>query len=318
MDRPRARLVLVLGVTLAASAMAGAATLFPLHAGRWVAQGFDPAKVLSKQPAECLSKAADEEAAYKIEIGRAAFRTPLLLGGQAARAGLACNSCHRNGHNNPSFFFHGLSGAPGTADVTSSLFSSKRGDGIDNPFPIRDLSATPDKLVILHNRQNPNLQNFIHGQITDEFNGAEPPPAVMEGIAAYVRALSPDACPAIKEEAITVRGVMDDAQRAARVAGIALGKKDPDTAVLMLSSARTQLGLVYERYAGPSLQRERTAIHDSDLDLAALQDAIRAGRKEAPADLAVWSAGAPRLTVLLEKSEKRSLFDPAQLARAER
>ena len=318
MDRQRARLVLVLGVTLAASAMAGAATLFPLHAGRWVAEGFDPAKVLSKQPTECLSKPADAETAYKVEIGRAVFRTPLLLGGQAARAGLACNSCHRNGHNNPSFFFHGLSGAPGTADVTSSLFSSKRGDGVDNPHPIRDLSGTSDKLVILRNRQNPNLQNFIHGQITEEFNGAEPPPAVMQGIAAYVRALSPDACPATKEERISVRGIMSDVERAVRVAGTALTKKDPETAVLLLSSARTQLGLVYERFAPPALARERAAIHRADLDLAALQDSVRAGRKEAPADLAVWSAGAERLTSLLEKSEKRSLFDPVQLAKAAR
>ncbi|MGF7473737.1 hypothetical protein WFJ45_23635, partial [Salmonella enterica subsp. enterica serovar Minnesota] len=69
-------------------------------------------------------------------IGRAAFNSPLLLGGQAARAGLSCASCHRNGRGNPDFHFPGISGAPGTADVTASLLSSHRGDGQFNPKPI--------------------------------------------------------------------------------------------------------------------------------------------------------------------------------------
>jgi hypothetical protein len=318
LDRPRTRLVLSIGLTLAALATAGAAASFPLHAGRWVAEGFDPAKVLSERPAECLSQAADKEQAYKIELGRAAFRTPLLLGGQAARAGLSCDSCHRNGHNNPSFFFPGLSGKPGTADVTSSLFSSHRGDGVANPLPIRDLSATSDKLVILRNRQNPNLRNFIHGQITEEFNGAEPPPAVMDGLAAYVRALDPAVCPVTAQQPVTVRSVMGEAVRAVRAADAALAHKDGEAAILMLASARTQLGLVHERFMAPDLAREREAIEASDLGLSALQAGIRGRKKDLSADLAIWQAEAKRLTERLETSQSRSLFDPVRLAEAGR
>nr|QQZ49991.1 hypothetical protein JKL49_25640 [Phenylobacterium glaciei] len=62
-------------------------------------------------------------------------------GGQAARAGVACETCHRSGRSNPDFLFPGVSGPPGSADVTSSLFSSHRGDGIDDPVPIPDLSG---------------------------------------------------------------------------------------------------------------------------------------------------------------------------------
>ncbi len=318
MDRARTRLALVAGLSVAALASTGAATSLPLRAARWVAEGFDTANVLSSRPAECLSQPADPDTAYKVELGRAAFRTPLLLGGQAARAGIACDTCHRNGHNNPSFYLRGLSGLPGTADVTSSLFSSHRGDGIDNPVPIRDLSATPDKLVILHNRQNPNLQTFIHGQITEEFNGAEPPPAVMAGLAAYVRALGPEFCPDVAQVPVRVRGAMNDVMRAAHAAEMALSRNDKPSAILMLSSARTALGAVYERYDLPDLGQERARIHAADLDLAALQSAIRAGKSEASADLVVWQAGARQITDYLEKSEQRSLFDPARLAEAAR
>ena len=45
------------------------------------------------------------------------FRTPELLGGQAARVGLSCDACHINGRNNPTFYIDGVSGLPGTVDV---------------------------------------------------------------------------------------------------------------------------------------------------------------------------------------------------------
>ncbi|MEM6586393.1 MAG: hypothetical protein AAF692_11620, partial [Pseudomonadota bacterium] len=35
--------------------------------------------------------------------GEALFKAPLLLGGQAAKAGISCHSCHVNGRGNPHF-----------------------------------------------------------------------------------------------------------------------------------------------------------------------------------------------------------------------
>ena len=161
--------------------------LVPLRALRWLAPGTDRVAALTTQPSECLPPAAIGDRA--VEVGRAAFRSPLLLGGQASRAGLSCNACHLQGRGNPDFAFPGLSGAPGTADVTSSLFSSHRGDGIANPVPIPDLSAANHK--ISRDPASPALADFINGLVVDEFDGAPPPPAVRAGLAAYVRALSP-------------------------------------------------------------------------------------------------------------------------------
>ena len=139
MDHDRARqgvLIFAAAGLLAAAAPADP----PIRAERWLA----PAArltALTREPAECLARPGSVSAAKSIAIGRTAFRAPLLLGGQAARAGLSCSSCHRNGRGNPDFLFPGISGAPGTADVTASLLSSHRGDGIFNPRPIPDLAG---------------------------------------------------------------------------------------------------------------------------------------------------------------------------------
>ena len=117
--------------------------------------------------------------------GQIAFHTPTLLGGQAAKAGISCASCHVNGRDNPHFSFPGVSGAPGTADVTHSFFSSHRGDGQFNPVLIPDL-AKPGK--ISRDREG-ELEQFMRGLIVEEFDGAEPDHAVLDTLAVYVRAL---------------------------------------------------------------------------------------------------------------------------------
>jgi hypothetical protein len=309
-DHKRARIaVFAFAGCCVALGVANAATDFPIRAMRWVAPGANVARILSEKPSECLSLPATSEAVYSVEIGRAAFNTPLVLGGQASRAGLQCESCHRGGRTNPQFFFTGISGAPGTADVTSSLFSSHRGDGIDNPKPIPDLSGPRNRLKVSRNPQSPELRTFIRGLVTKEFDGAEPPPAVLDGLASYVRALTPQACPENPLQPVRMQSVMADAVRAAKAANGALAHKDAATAILMVASARTQLGLVYERYAAPTLAREQTALHAADLDLASIQDDIRSRKPDVATRLLVWIAQADNLTKLLTPRRDQSLFD---------
>src|SRR3954454_1234593 len=184
-------------------ALAAAAALFlcgastptelPLRDARWLLSA-DLAADLTHEPPECRSPSHDAALRRSEEIGRAAFRAPLLLGGQAARAGLSCSSCHRNGRGNPDFLFPGISGAPGTADVTASLLSSHRGDGIFNPRPIPDLAGPVTARKVSRDRGDPALAAFITGLITQEFDGPEPSPRVLAGVVDYVRALSPAGC----------------------------------------------------------------------------------------------------------------------------
>ena len=92
-------------------------------------------------PNECLPRHETAKQTQKIAVGRLAFRSPYLLGGQAARRGLTCQACHGQGQTNTHFFVTGLSSAPGTADVTSFHFSDELGDEAFNPVPIPSLSC---------------------------------------------------------------------------------------------------------------------------------------------------------------------------------
>ncbi|TFU01350.1 hypothetical protein EUV02_13750 [Polymorphobacter arshaanensis] len=289
-------------------AVAAAPADVPLRALRWLAPGTDRIAALTTQPTECLSPAAIGDAS--VEIGRAAFRSPLLLGGQASRAGLSCNACHRQGRGNPDFAFPGLSGAPGTADVTSSLFSSHRGDGIANPVPIPDLSAATHK--ISRDPASPALADFINGLVVDEFDGAPPPPVVRAGLAAYVRALSPSACPTRAVEPLTLATTLADADRAVVAAQAALTSNDRDTAAVLLLAARSQLGLVNERYAGAALANDRALLRRADADLATALSAVRRGDT---AQLDSWRAALPGWRATLAAHENQSLYNPAQMAR---
>ncbi|MDB5452117.1 MAG: hypothetical protein JWO33_695, partial [Caulobacteraceae bacterium] len=211
MDRRRTGAAVLGLATAVALAAVAAGSGPPLRAMRWTATGGDPIPDMTEAPTECLRPASSTADALRVEVGRAAFRTPVLLGGQAARAGLTCEGCHRSGRNNPAFHFPGVSGAPGTADVTSSLFSSHRGDNLDNPKPIPDLSGPKRGLRIDQSPARPDLELFIHGLVHEEFDGPEPPAEVLAGLAAYVRALDPKACPSAATASLSSGLLMTDA-----------------------------------------------------------------------------------------------------------
>jgi hypothetical protein len=311
---PRLLIVAAIAGTLGA-ARADTPTV-PLRALRWITPGADAVRILTRRPVECLAIPADPEAAYRVEVGRAAFRDPLLLGGQAARAGIACDSCHRNGRSNPDFTFPGLSGAPGTADVTSFVFSTHRGDHIADPRPIPDLGGPKARLKVDRSPGSPALRTFVHGLVAEEFEGAEPPPAVLDGLAAYVRALDPAACPGAGTEAVTAQGAVADALRAAEAARAALARRDGATALAMIRAARAQLGDLAERFNGPALADERERLARASFELADVAEAVRHGDPAADGRLAGWLKAAPAWRTTLLRAEPRSLYDPGRLAAA--
>ena len=286
----------------------------PLHAMRWLAPGADAARILTRAPAECLTVPRNADQVYLVEIGRAAFRSPLLLGGQAARAGIACATCHRNGRTNPDFDFPGVSGAPGTADVTSSLFSTHRGDDIDDPRPIPDLGGPKSRLKVSQAPGSPALKTFINGLVTEEFDGPPPPPAVLDGLAAYVRALNPKACGPIATTPLRASGAAEDVRRAVRAAQAALARGDTATAAVMVQSARSQLGDIAERYAGADLTATRRRLGQADLDLAAALESVRRpGPTNGRERLATFLARSDGWASAIRRDETRSLYDPGVL-----
>jgi hypothetical protein len=288
----------------------------PIRGMLWIAPHADPARALGTVPVECLKISTDPALAAQVEVGRAAFRTSVLLGGQAGRAGVNCETCHRGGRDNPDFLFPGVSGAPGMADVTNSLFSTHRGNRIDDPKPIPDLGGPKARLKISQSPAEKALEPFIHGLITEEFDGPESAPAVLDGLAAYVRALDPAACPARARQPLDVALLMADTRRAMKAAQARAAAGDPATAVVMVASARSRLGLIDERYGAASLTRSRGALRAADRRLAKVQTALRTHSAEAPRQLAAWRAASGPLEAELRAGEPQSLFNATLLARA--
>lgn len=309
MDHRRAITTLLIGLV---SVGAAASAPLPLREAAWIAPDSRVA-ALTLQPAVCTKRPVSEADLGRARTGHVAFNAPLLLGGQAARAGLSCASCHQNGRGNPHFLFPGLSGAAGTADVTSSLMSKHRGDGVFNPKPIPDLAMTPPK--INRDPAKRDLETFIRGLIVEEFDGPEPSAATLAGLAAYVRLQVADSCEG-KGAPVTLAQDVGLLANAVMAAKSAVEQRDADTARLLLSSARSALGRIHERYAGPALASDRAAIKKWDAELAIMQSGIVDGATTAQ-DLRDWmdlSLGAIRTQ--LPGGEAKSLYNPARLKKA--
>lgn len=308
MDRPAIKRFLSLAVLLVT---AGAAAPEPgLQAARWTAPD-RVAEVLAAEPAECLPPAGDPALDLRLSIGRAAFRSPLLLGGQAARIGLSCNSCHRSGRGNPAFVFLGVSGAPGTADVTSSLLSSHRGDGVFNPKPIPDLSGLKPGLKVDQSIAGQRLEPFIRGQIVEEFDGSEPTRATLDGLASYVRALDPKYCAA--PVPITLTRDLARVDEALGAAIALLRQDDPATARVMIAAARSALGLVDERYRTRALRPRTAELRRAAQALGAIERRLPGDPDGAAAALAAWLAAKDNWRIGLRAAEGRSFYNPALL-----
>lgn len=307
MDRGQgqARLLILAGLLL----LVGAADRprVPIREARWL-QSPDMLGDLTTLPPECVAWPADKQQRRMAEAGRTLFRSPLLLGGQAARAGLSCASCHRNGRTNPHFHFPGISGEPGTADVTASLMSERRGDGIFNPKPIPDLAGDPAKLKISRDPQRQALRRFIRGLIVEEFNGPEPSPAALSSVVAYVRALGPAACKSGKDAQITLVVKLADVDSAVSLAAKSYAAGDRATGRDLLAAARSTLGSIDERFQLMGLEPARSQLRDADAELFQMQ----AG---APGAWGSWRHDWPRHKRALRAVERQSLFNPAELAR---
>ena len=312
MDRNRA-IAFVIALSAFCAAFVAAQSPPSLTAARWLpdTRRF-PALV--REPDECLAIAADTATARSVAIGRAAFRTPLLLGGQAARTGLSCDSCHRNGRDNPDFFIAGVSDAPGTADVTTSLMSSHRGDGAFNPRVIPDLSVGSAQHKVARD-DGRALETFIRGLIVEEFDGPEPSAATLDGLAAYVRHLRPSACVG-GERTIRLSTHLDDARSALDAARYALETNDADTARLMVAGARTALQSIDERYPGPEFERHRAALRVAAQELGAIQNAILRKAPDLDLRMAAWVAAMRSWSEPSASDESKSLYAAERLLRS--
>lgn len=265
-----------------------------LQALNWTAAGSERA-VLLEQPATCLDPGAPREAA----IGEALFHAPALLGGQAERAGLSCAGCHANGRSSAHFFLEGISGVPGTADISTSFFAVPRANAMFDPRPIPDL-ATPGK--VSHDRDV--IEPFLRGLIVEEFSGAEPSPMALTALAAYVRALQ--LCSGKDSEAKKLIGDLNLVIGSVEAAIALTEQGEGRTARILVKGARFRLGLIAERMAGRQLASARMRLLAASRRLALAQGSTE--------HLANWRQAFTRdLQPALQRLEPRSLYAPRQV-----
>lgn len=288
---------------LSAVSAAARAQPAPISEAAWLAPGADLVAFLTTAPEECLAAPQDDDARYSLAIGRVAFRSPFLLGGQAARGRLSCSACHVSGRANPDFFVEGMSSAPGTADVTTSLFSKVREDHMLNARPIPDLVDHAARAQTGH-----GLKEFIESAVTDEFQGVAPPRAVVDGLVAYVGSLQSSAC---RGDVIrrSPRRDMRHVARALELADEALARGEGAVADVALVAAQSELGRIAERYPYSPARRE---------ELAALARHVAGARAIAPeapkgARVRIGEAAisATHLAFALDRDRAGSLYDPA-------
>lgn len=291
-EKPIRLLIAVAGLILAGAA--ASAPRAPLQVLVWTAPGAERA-VLLREPAACLDPAID---AAEVGYGRALFNAPQLLGGQAARAGVSCASCHAGGRRSAAFFLHGVSDEPGSADVSASFFSIARTNHAFDPKPIPDLIA-PGK--VSRDPAAGAMVPFLRGLIVEEFAGREPSSAELDAVAAYVRALRP--CPGGDDQPRRLAADLDLLRVTIAAAARRAELGDVSGAALLTSAAQSRLGLIDERYSGS--ERKRLLAASRALQSVGEGAALRA-----------WLARFERDTVpRLQRREARSLYDPRRVER---
>lgn len=296
------RLLAAFAALVLTGAAAPAALL--LREQSWTAPGETLAHDLTHAPGECFAARTPQT-----EIGRALFRSPALLGGPAARAGLSCNACHSNGGVNARFLLPELTDRAGHADVSSEWASKVRGDGVLNPLAIPDLAGVSQRQMFGHLRE-PSLDTFVRSVIVDEFQGHAPPQAAFDGMMAYLRGLQSDACPA-SESPISLAAAADDVRRTVAAAESA----DRETARLLLLAGQDAVGRIVERLPPRGFARDRLAFETLSRELGALRRAEDLSAATAAA-LPGWSARFDAAVTRVSRREARTYFNEATLRAA--
>jgi len=256
---------------------------------KWIQSDDDLIAALSEEPRECLPSTPDTQSV----LGRLAFRSPFLLGGQAARRGLTCQACHGQGQVNTHFFVVGLSDAPGTADVTSFHFSDVLGDEVFNPVPIPSLSDNVQGVD--YAPETKALEAFVKRLITKEFTGPEPTPQVEAALLSYLRALDDTHCasPILKgrDNLDFKLNIISSSLKA--IPNQDLSKESHD---FMLAALRIELGRLHNRFPHHTELRAQLVAMSADLNSVKVENP---DLKQVAAD---WDTLKPKLRQAFDSS----------------
>jgi len=322
-----------LNLTLAFVALAGvvsaalASTSLSLREAAWLSErglaeallsepAFDRVALLEGAAQTSLAEQYQSADALRRDLlaGEMVFRAPLLLGGQAAKAGLTCHSCHVNGRGNPAFQFPAISGADGTADTTHNFFSETLGNDTFDPVAIPDLTVGGK---IDHDPASRDLERFIATIVIGEFSGQSVSEETLRPLTTFVRALR--LAPPDNASLRTPRTLASDLQTA-RIAlseaehRIALG--ETQLAQRLVSSAQERLRSIHARLISGVHKAEREWLTSQSKVLTSARRILAL----AGSDPSLASAKLESVLVAMEDAEQfdwneaLSLYNPSVLA----
>lgn len=133
------------------------------------------------------SEIAGGKRSYMLNLGDLLFSSPNIFGGVAQQAGISCNTCHQQGHNNPKLFVPGLSRRPGTFDTTGALFEPKANNGVFDPVTPPSLRGAKYLAPYGHDGRFASLRDFVRNVIVNEFAGPEPSGEIVDALVVYIQ-----------------------------------------------------------------------------------------------------------------------------------
>jgi hypothetical protein len=124
---------------------------------------------------------------YLASLGNLAFSSPGILGPIARQASVSCETCHVGGTTNPRLYIPGLSSRPGTFDTTGALFNPSADNHVFDAVRVPSLRGARFLAPYGHDGRSASLREFVRNVIVLEFAGAEPSPAILDALVAYIQ-----------------------------------------------------------------------------------------------------------------------------------
>ena len=277
----------------------------------WLPEDVDKASIVNEYPLECLNPTADAT----VTLGRLAFESSALLGGQAARMGLACASCHLSARGNPHFYLAQISDRPGRADVTHSLLNKQGFNDQFLPVVIPDL-AMPEQLSI-KDRTSLVFKEKLVQLITIEFDGQPPLPEVLVAIQVYLLNIDQRYCmshsddKAVELSLVIQQGWQQDWQRLEQGVNLleaAIASENSQLATFLVRIIRLRLEKLYRAYAIAKQEQLDKLLMKQSRQLANLLN-DRSDKAQQLEVLQLWIEKTESLPMLLEKYRKNSAYN---------
>ncbi|MFC3676594.1 hypothetical protein [Ferrovibrio xuzhouensis] len=292
---------------LSIPAAAGAQSLS--GAREWLPPGSLSLDALSLHPEEMQGGGVQQS--FYAEYGRLAFRSPMVLGGTASKAGLSCQACHPNGFANEDFFIPGLSDAHGRIDVTQAFWNNRGENHRNDPLTIPSLRGVKSKDRLGHDRRSASLREFTRRVIVTEFGGNEPNPTLLDALVAYQETLQPAT---VVDRPVTMAGDLADIGRHLNTLAVPLAEENAALSGTIATMVRGQLGFIHERLDGDDLAAARDIVEGWSRGLEEIAGLAVEGKWRPARDrLAALHEAVAAPPAALANAGPRSLYNPVRL-----